>query len=1211
MTAEHRATLGAPLDPLEVDLAGRQLIEASAGTGKTFTIGLLYLRFLLERNLTVPEILVVTYTNAATAELRSRIRARLRQAAIGLEVGESRDATLNRLLQRRLAAGHGAADRRKLADALAQFDEAAIYTIHGFCQRVLGDNAFESALAFDSELVADMRPLLTDATRDFYVSRLHDASTAFIRFLERRRITVATLATLAERMIGNPRAVLKPDRPAAAPNATDREQQWHDAFRRASAAWKGERDKIVDLLCSPGCLNLNSYRPPLIRTNWAPALDVLFDHALPPLAGRFKQFENLTNDKLRARTSRKSTPPTHPFFDACSDLWVADISLEAGFEGSMYALLHDAVASVRSEIARRKAERGVQSFDDLLQIVHRNLRDPDSDLAAHIRQRYPAALIDEFQDTDPIQYEIFKTTHGEDGASLFLIGDPKQAIYGFRGAEVFTYIEAKRDAPEVEHSLAVNYRSDPGVLRAINALFEGARSPFVFDEISYRPILPAPDAVDRLAPSSSFEILWLDAQEAKSAKTETVAAAVAVDIARLLREPPDLGDRPLTASDIAVLCRTNRQARQMQEALRAHGLHSVLQTEDSVFDSGDATEVEHVLRAMLDPGDGRAVRNALVTSLFGIDAHGLEALEGNEADWDDWINRFQRWHQLWVERGFVSAMRAMLQDCDVPERLLRRPDGERRLTNVLQLIELVQTIAIQEKLGPETLARRLSQLRHNEETRADLAAEAAQIRLESDSSALKLVTIHKSKGLEFPIVYCPFLWDDFLLRRDDFVLRYHDGDSADRLVFFVATSKDEKERLLPVAEREALAENLRLLYVALTRARHRCSVVWGPIGKAASSAMAYLLHQPPNPDDERMLTDQVRARFPGLGDDGVLADVNAFVERTAGAASVRRLSLSDDNSAWMAATGDSAHFTARVRQRPVEPGPRLSSFTALSSTAADTEASAEGIDHDALAGRKEATPSGRDAATVTLSDFPAGARVGDVLHKILESLDFEHADAQATASVVARHLERAGMEPSYSGRLARAIDDVLATPLRDGDRTFSLRELAAAKRRAELEFLIPVGSDQHALAASALARVFAAHGSTRIPAAYVERLRQLRFQALSGYLRGFIDLVFEHGGRWYIVDYKSNLLGRTIDAYAPARLAEAMSQHHYFLQYHLYALALHRHLAARLPGYAYETHFGGVYYLFLRGMAPSHPAESGVFFDRPSHEMIEALDGEF
>ncbi len=1228
------------LDALSVPLQGTTLIEASAGTGKTYTITTLYLRLLLEKRLTVKDILVVTFTNAATAELRDRLRRHLRRAIDAIDHdGASDDSSLTDFVTKRIAAGSAKQDRAQLLQAVHGFDEAAVFTIHGFCQRVLEQNAFESAVPFDAELITDQSSIVGDVVQDFWVRELHAADPAFIAKLGDEGVSPSRLERLALKAATHRYVEVLPNSVEDEAECAQALGEWREALAAAAAMWTTDHDEVLGLICDTGTMKQNQYPADRVSSSWKAEMQREMTVPAPGIVSRWPKFEKFTNAQLEKGTKKGQDRPAHRFFDACDRLAAADMRLSEAFGTSVLALKRSLVDDVRTELRRRKERARVRSFDDLLHYVVEALRGPGGEHLAHsIRQRFGTALIDEFQDTDPVQYEIFRRIyHGNDG-TLFLIGDPKQAIYAFRGADVFAYLNARHDAGERTWTLDTNWRSDPHLIDAVNALYHGRQREFWLREIRFEATRPQPEAKNQLVSGSAYgsplRLLFLTREAVrltsknlirKDDARRAVTEAVAAEIARLLDSDTTIDGRPVQPADVAVLCRTNREASDMQSALRAGNVHSVLQSEASVFDSREASEVQRLLRAMAEPSDIPALKAALATSMLGVDAATLLRLESDESDWDRWVNRFSRWHRRWTENGFVAAFRQLLEEREVQARLLGLVGGERRMTNVLHLVELLHGASAELRLGPRALVHWLEEARSGNERGSVLGAEAAQIRLESDANAVKLLTIHRSKGLEYPIVFCPFLWEARLQKPDkNAATFFHDEEDGNRPK--IDLGSPEHEGHLARAMEEELAENLRLLYVAVTRARHACVLVWGACNGAERSPLGYLLHQPDDVDSDSV-RDACSDRITSAEDDELRQDLHRIADRSGGTIAVEDLRR-DTYQRRSADNDEGAELYCRPTRRELGLNWRLSSFSGLT-FAADviSQPGAEGIDHDTDVTIEEARPPSDGSGTtesVPLADFEPGARSGRFFHKLFEELDFQERNEAVLRDHVRKMLASyglAGKDPTFwVERLCASIRDILQTPLVEGSPSWSLVDVPSTERLNEMEFVFPVCAASPAgdvctaaplasgplLQAQHLAGVFTRHGSGDV-AAYAERLQDLQFTALTGYLRGFVDLVFRHRDRWYIVDYKSNRLGAAPEDYAPSLLPRIMSQHHFYLQYHLYVVALHLHLQRLVPGYDYERDFGGVYYLFLRGMSPGYAPGNGIFHDRPDRALVEGL----
>ena len=1177
-----------PLEPLAVALEGTLLVEASAGTGKTHTITTLVARLVVERGIPIDRLLVVTFTEAATAELRDRVRRRLARALAAFDSppgGGETDTEMQALADRLASEEAREEARRRLRRALDDLDLAGISTIHSFCRQALEEHAFESGARFDLDFVTDLAPLVQDVADDHWATQTYGLSPAAFALMRKKWTPEAarSLVTTLARWPASTR-VLPEEAGESAPSATDL-AQLRALFDEAASLWKRQRAPIVELLKS-GVLDKGSYKPESID-GWGGELDAYFAKgSVFDFPGKMECFGKT---KIASCLKKNQVLPTHDFFDVVQKL----LDGHARALSAQLALVRRAaVAHTHRELARRKALGGVRSFDDLLQALDAALQGPRGEgLAEALRGRYSAALIDEFQDTDPTQYRIFRAVfHGK--TPLLLVGDPKQSIYAFRGADIFSYLTAADDARSARYTLTTSYRSDPSLVRAVNTVFATGDDAFVFPEIPFHPITARAPADRIRGAGPAFEFLLAAGDRTPSERIPTLVAA---DIARLLRSGATIEGRPVVAADIAVLTRANKEAAAVQVALRELGIPSVLETEASVFESPEADALEAVLRAIAEPNRADRVKTALASALVGLSAAQIVELETSEAAWDRWSERFRALREVWQERGFIDMYRRLLRELGMERRLLSLFDGERRLTNLSHLAELVHRAALDSRLGMASLLQWFARMREDKAAQEQtLGSAAGELRIESDERAVKLLTIHKSKGLEYPIVYCSHLW--WGLTRKVPVAVFHDEKHGRELTLHIEPDDPAREQ----RKKEELAEGQRVLYVALTRARHKLFVVWGLLPKASGSSLAYALHRPwkKKPTDETLR-----------------AELDQLVARAGGAIGLRELEeIAQEPLVHPETEGATLDF--RRFDRTIDRRWRMTSFTALTKVRPGAAAPPEDDDRDRdevedIEAAPELGAVGTPAslpADITLADFPRGSKAGTMLHEVFELHDFTAPEADLRV-LVEKTLPRHGFDAaSLVEPLTRGVSEILATPL-DAEGRLSLGALTRAQRLDEVEFVIPVAAGagaSPAFARSRLAEVFARHPTDTVPARYAERLRALEFGEMRGFLRGFVDLVFQHDGRFYVVDYKSNHLGRTAADYGPRQLAEAMTHAHYYLQYHLYVVALHRHLGRRLRDYSYERSFGGVYYLFARGMAPEN-GKAGVFFDRPPQARIDAL----
>jgi exodeoxyribonuclease V beta subunit len=1180
-------------DVFAVPFDGTVRIEASAGTGKTHTLADLYLRLVTEGGRSVDQILVVTYTVAATGELRDRIRGRLAEARAHLEGQPTKDPVLRRLRER---AEEREAVARRLAEAVRTFDAAAVFTIHGFCQRVLTDCAFESGQPFTSELLPDEHDLLQEVVDDFWRRTVPDLSPLCIGYLVEQGVTPDALLKAVRPHLGKPYlAVAYPVEP---PEGESLEAAYMAAYRAVRDRWEVARNVAQGLLMDQAVLNARSY-PAAKVSGWLEGLDAFLAPVEPHLQ-KFDALGKLATSALVKATRKGQRTPAHPIFDACQALTEAREALEPILEARKRRLVADCLAFAAGELTARKRQRQLHAYDDLLTELLRALEGPQGErLAGLIRERYSAALIDEFQDTDPVQYAIFRRVYGGHALPLVLVGDPKQAIYAFRGADIFTYLEARRGGGS-EHPLDRNWRSDPPLVRAINTLWSGARYPFLFPEIGYQEVEAADKEREPLVIEGDrhepLRVWVLPATGdgkvlGKGVATEVAIRATVGEIVRLLTLGAEgrarIGSRPLAGGDLAVLVRTNRQGRQVRDALLAVRVPSVQQVQDSVFASDEAEELTRVLLAVAEPGREALVRSALVTDIFGLTGDALEVLAADETAWERRLEAFHADHERWQEQGFVRMMRELLRREAVPRRLLMFPDGERRLTNLFHLVELLQAEEDAEAVGMTGLIHWLADRRGA----GTDAAEEAQLRLESDENLVKIATVHKSKGLEYAIVFCPFLWDGRLVSGEAETLRYHDPTANHRPTLDLGSPRLEEARVQ--ARWEELAESLRLTYVALTRAKHRCYAVWGHVKDGATAPLAYLLHQPPDLGDSPM--DAVVAHMGALGAEEIRADLDSLAQLSGRTIAVQPIPEEARGIFRAPATAPEA-LRARVFTGSLAVPWRIASFSAL---ARETEGATEWMDDELAAPALPVAPS---AAALDISRFPRGARPGQCLHALFERVDFTESKL-VKEPLVGETLAAHGFDLVWTPVVAGMLERVLDCPLDSGKVPLRLRDIARGDRLDELEFHYPVAR----VTDTGLRRLLRAHGygaGTRIR----DEVDRLTFAPVEGYMRGFMDLVVRREDRFYLLDYKSNWLGEDPEAYRADRLSTVMAQEAYYLQSLIYLVALHRYLGHRLPEYAYEQHLGGIFYLFLRGIDPGRGPEAGVYRDRPPEELVLALD---
>ncbi|MBY4678197.1 exodeoxyribonuclease V subunit beta [Marinobacterium arenosum] len=1167
------------LEPLSFPLTGLQLIEASAGTGKTYTITALYLRLLLGlseasdgKPLGPEQILVVTFTEAATEELRDRIRSRISEARRAFQRGQAADPLIQTLVDSYPERERAVA---LLEMASRQMDEAAIFTIHGFCQRMLRQHAFESGGLFETELITDETPWLRQALLDFWRRTLY-------RLPDGIGVQLLSHWPTPDELLSELRAYLHTPQLQLRPNLADndlvaayrRRAEQLQAFR---SVWRQNQDDLAALIAGSG-VNKRSYTKKRIP-EWLAKVDEFVAGEGEPSKDQRKALERFSQPQLDEASA--SNPPQHTLFEQVEALLAGEVPLRE-------MILQRAFGQVQRSLAQAKAEQRLLAFDDLLSGLDRALQsDGQGLLAQAIRSQFPVALIDEFQDTDPLQYRIFSSLYTDrPGCGLIMIGDPKQAIYAFRGADIFTYIQARRSVAQ-PYTLDTNWRSTQAMISAVNRLFQQCPAPFIYDaDIPFQPVRAAGKAdktpmTQAGRPLPALQFWHCDQLLSRGDYRSRYAAATACEIERLLAGDVQIGQAPLQAGEIAVLVRDRYEADAIRDALAERQIPCVyLSNRDSVFASAEAVDLYRILLAVQEPNDERALRAALACPLLQLDVPALETLNSDEQAWEAAVNEFGEYRDCWLRLGVLPMLHRLIHRRQLAVQLLQQPGGERRLTDLLHLGELLQQASTRIE-GLAGLLRWLVDQLHQ----AGGAADDQLLRLESDRNLVTVVTIHKSKGLEYPVVFLPFA-SDFRAARSAF---FHDEGLP-------VWSLDNNEEDLAKADGERLAEELRLLYVALTRAVYRCyvGVTDLKVGNARSSqlhrsALGHLLQRA-----ERELPDALAAL------DGEAHGI--AVDEPPQSVQQAELFASAEQS-------PAAELQARRFDGQINRDWRLSSYSALSQGGAHSgghgaaavapEVVMPGLDLEVAAERLEQPVS--DDEQDSIYSFPRGARAGTFLHSLFEELSFDRQGDDEAADWLAHQLVNEGYDPDQNGRwqsvLLQLRHDVLQADL-DGN-GLRLAGLSDDDRQVEMEFMLPV----ERLDAGRLNRLLRQHDPLS------GRAGELQFEQLKGMLKGFIDLVFRVDGRYYIADYKSNHLGDRPEDYSGESLAQAMIEHRYDLQYQLYSLALHRLLAQRLPDYQPERHFGGVFYLFLRGMQAG--SGNGVYFSRPDSVLIEQLDRMF
>ncbi len=1171
---------------LKLDLNGIKLIEASAGTGKTHTIADLYLRHILDGRQT-SEILIVTYTNAATDELRGRIRKRLYDALnLFDEPGNGKDELFRLLLKQwqNLDGDTRAVQRRRLQLALRSMDEASISTIHSFCQRSLQENALSGNQLFDSDMLANDDLLWEAAAKDWWRRQTYNPDSDTWNLMRNHLPDLKGLiATLLE-LRNKPSARLIP--PAEDSFATLLERSRHiiSALRELTPLWQQHRADVVRIVSHSKVLSRAAKLPYHLQQveTYLEAADTFFN--AEEVDAVFEGFEYLGATWLEqnSKPSKRGQDPEleHAFFmavDPVAQSW-------QNFTRTIAAQLRaNAFHAVSRQVVESKREIASLAFQDQLSLLLAALEsDRGTALAKNLRQQFPVAMIDEFQDTDTIQYQIFKHIYmSAEGANLTLIGDPKQAIYSFRGGDIFTYMQARQLPGVCLFGLEKNWRSQPQLVQAVNTLFSYRPDAFIYREsIAFTPVTSVTQnenhelrLQDQAAAAMTLWQLPAKAQNENHSRNnmrDMINQAIVIEITGLLekasRESVTIDGRVVQSGDIAILVRQASEGHALSLLLHRHGIRTVTIGRDSVFDSEEARGLHDLLFAISQYRDPAAATRSLSSSLLNLDYRQIAAVVDNDVAWQRWLDDLDELQHLWERHGFIAMFQSMLHKFEITNHLIQQDDSERRITNLLQLAELLQ----QQSRVTAGMSPMLGWLQQQFE---EEGCEEAELRLEDDEALVKIITIHKSKGLQFPIVFVPFLWSCKQVDPARAVY-FHDAE----LLPCVDLGSPDLERHWRVAEKERLAEDVRLLYVALTRARSKVYLAWGEAGNASRSgyasqtALAYLLHSKQAPLD---LETTAADGFPDNMD--LATDLAALAIASRATIELLPLPRGDLSCVYCSsALRPPAAQLARFSRDNMTQW-RVNSFTALT----------RGV-------HQPAHFSTAVSQGDPVLDFPAGSHVGLLLHSLLENVDFQQDIRKQCTQLFPRLLPQAGISPEQEPTLIAWLEQIVSTPLDGGTKTLS--NISSRQRLNELAFDFALDY----LSIDALNQ-------------FMQSFSPLPLQAINspefrGLITGVIDLVFEYQGRYYLADYKSNFLGSNLEDYRPDILQQAMFGRRYDLQALLYAVALHRLLTTRLPNYSYEKHFGGGYYLFLRAMRPEHGNHYGVHFNRPGLDTIQQLD---
>ncbi|OUU37176.1 MAG: exodeoxyribonuclease V subunit beta [Verrucomicrobia bacterium TMED56] len=1163
---------------------GVTLLEASAGTGKTYALARIFLRLVAEKGVEVGKILTVTFTSTATEELRDRIRSLLVEAHETLieEKKEKEDPTFSRLRDLPEVTRQECIQRIKLA--ITCFDEANISTIHGFCNRVLTENSFETQSLFDAKLEEASKAMTLEGVREYWREKFATLDPLIAAASSSKKINPEEMADFFNALPRTQKYELGFDEKV---DAHDVALSLIAAFDCLKDSWNKGREDYADYVTT--CLAKNARAKTHLQNHLSILNDTLLNDQPSPSG-----IEVL--DQVRAlnlKPKKDFIDRNKPTFSKDADQFCSVLDIFGS------AVRVDCIKYLEKRIDDWKASRGLLFFDDLLSLTAKAITSQDRygrALREGLSESIDAALIDEFQDTDPVQFEIFKELFGKSEKHwLYLIGDPKQSIYRFRGADLEAYFAFAKSTRAKKYSLDTNYRTVTPLVRSINAFFDNSVDPFLHPELAFVPVNPdfGGEADEKKTYREdgeikpAFLIREMDWVKEKKPAVPLIRRAIQKDMTNEIHHllnKGTIGGKKVQAKDIAVLVRSNPQALKLWQYFRNRGLSTVVFSDISLFNTPEAREILWVMEGLVNVRSESSIKRALATGLLGMTSQDFQHWQDQPEKWDDWIGLFREHQEIWRKKGIYVALRELFRTTRAIPKNLKRPDGERRVTNFLHLTEVLHQASSSSPISPSSLVVWLRTKMAQNET----ATDEYQLRLESQSASIRILTVHKSKGLEYPIVFLPEHF--FPPSQNGKEITYHGKDGK----LTVDLKKTAHEDAKSLWKREEEQEDARVLYVALTRSASRCYVYhapddfseksqipaqvnvmrsWGSKSCTEESTGTGSCNDLPGENGERLMNG-LKESF----------DYRKFSSNPMEIEGNQTSMASDDFSEMKARTWD--------KSRKLPRGKIVDSFSGLS-----RQVGFNGHDFDGIAEGKDMQEDFLGIEKTPIFNFPAGANAGSFMHEVFEHLEFS--DSSNWKSLIREKLKDYYYDPQrWTAPILSMIEQVMSTDLEPG---FCLKKLARSDRLEEMEFHFP-------MVPGFLPELAGSLPKSSVLRKYLSRLKGDDFLRIeeNGYLNGLVDLIFRTNEKYYIVDWKSNILGGFPEGFGHSEIEKEMFSHHYVLQYHLYVLATHLFLSGRMEDYSYERNFGGVYYLFVRGMKVG--TGQGIYFDLPDFETIQAME---
>ncbi len=1121
-------------DVMTVSLQSSNLIEASAGTGKTYSIAILALRLLLEKKIPIQEILMVTFTKAAVAELEERIREFIRNAWRYTQGEDISDTTIKSVVDK-----YGMAQSAELLrPAIINLDETKVMTIHGFCQQTLNEFAFEAGQLFNTELIQDTTKIIEREIQDFWRKKITTLDKELLAILiEKTDLKQEHIYNIIQGHLSGKKYIFYDEANKNKYNLDDNKQQELlqniDASKVAIQAFE---DEFASYLKAQKPILNEIFEKSKLAKN---AFEDLVDE---PIA-----FLNLIQIHIKKGTNY-AQKYLSIFFEYADKYQQIQQSYSDSIEDAMSYIYAVAIDYIVPRTEAHKRAYSLVSFDDMIEQLHSALddekdRENNFSLSNKLAGKYKAVFIDEFQDTDKIQYDIFQMAF--DGKSiLFYIGDPKQSIYAFRRADIATYLKARDHVPNL-YSMNTNYRSTNSYIQALNQFFlpEEDFDTFHFENENERIVYhkvnaPTSDSKnvflkgESACPPLIFQ--FLSNQDEINQSVKNTVLELLTDESYTIYDTNLKAQRRIRPSDIGILIRTNNRASQIKVALSKSGIPAVTVADTKILQSDEAKDMAYLLEAVLQPTQSN-IRRALTTGFIRYDANKILTLNDEKA-----VQSFREYFGIWKKDGIYFMLMTIIAQFDIQTNLLQThaENGERILTNLMHLAEIIYKTANRRHFEP---AEVLDWLKVNIE-KAQSTDDEWQQRIENDEDAVKIVTIHKSKGLQYPIVFAPDLDFSNSTSEKSRIISFR-NDNGEYVTARYAQLSTQEQNLFSKQQEQ---ENRRLLYVALTRAKYSCYIFKSNSSK--SSTLSYFT--------EPLKYNDLIVQYTKDEQPNTIKTYKAERSERQEVLKPKQFSLREINWAkisYSRLAGDHAMV--------------VSDHTKIEMT---------GYDH------------------FIFNTLPKGSKTGNFLHAILERLDFTNAEnwKYIIKQVSGQYYPNADLV--FLEAVKEMLDHVINTGIPVIEESIKLADVPFHQCLHELEFDYPFSSFNAATLTTLRKEGIAIKSE---------------FNDYSGFMNGKVDLFFEHNGKYYILDWKSNHLGNTISDYAADKIATAMSANNYHLQYLIYTYAVQKYLRFKLPHFDYKRDFGGVIYLFVRGIRQG--TTNGIFYQKPTMEQVKKMEKVF